>query len=70
MKNTLSLSLLSAFHERGEQNGLVLLGFSIKFIFKKTIAHEMSKVPLSLRDDRLHTSLCVMACSLISLKSP
>ena len=34
----------------------------------KTLAHEMSKVPLLLRDDRLHTSLYVMTCSLMGLK--
>ena len=31
--------------------------------------HEMSKVPLTLRDDRLHASLCTMACSFMGLKS-
>ena len=34
----------------------------------KTLALEMSKVPFPLRDDRLHASLCAMACSLIGLK--
>ena len=37
--------------------------------YKKTLAHEMSKVPFSLRDGRLHTSLCVMACSFMGLKA-
>ena len=34
----------------------------------KTLAHEMSKVPFTLRDDRLHTPLCAMVCSFMGLK--
>ena len=34
----------------------------------KTLAYEMSKVLISLRDDKLYASLCVMARSLMALK--
>ena len=38
------------------------------FFYRKTLAYEMSKVSLTLRDDRLHASLCTTACSFTGLK--
>ena len=40
----------------------------IKVFYRKTLAYEMSKVPLTLMDDKLHASLCAMTCSFMGLK--
>ena len=65
LKNTLSNSF-EHFQERSEQNGLVLVRVFQKGPWK-TLAHEMSKVPLILMDNRLHTSLYTMTCSFTGL---
>ena len=36
--------------------------------YRKTLVYELFKVPRFLRDYRLHASICVMTCSLTSLK--
>ena len=32
------------------------------------MVYEMSKIPFTLRDDRLHASICTMECSFTGLK--
>ena len=70
LKNLLSNSL-EHLHERREQMAwscVVLRVFQKKYFYRKTLVYEMSKIPLTLRDDRLHASIFPMACYFTGLK--
>ena len=45
------------------QKSIIILGFPYHSIYRKTPSFEMTKMPLTLSDDRLHAFLCVMESS-------
>ena len=70
LKKLLSNSL-EHLHEKREQMAwscVVFLRVFHKDAFIGKPSCEMSKMPLTLKDDRLHASLFVMACSFSGLK--